>query len=123
MMRLMAAKLDGLPPTVNHLYRTARNSRRYKTHEGKEWQRQAAAVFADSYVLPEPYAGDVELNVYFLTADRRRWDIDNRVKALMDALMMGGVIRDDTQVKALHVERETVQEKTETVVFVRECVA
>lgn len=105
MLDILRAKLDGLPPTANLLYRTSRIGIRYKTKEGKEWQKAAACIFSKNYKRPDPYTGDVNLQIVFFTENRRRWDIDNRVKALMDALMLGGVIKDDGQVKALHVER------------------
>ena len=96
--------LGGLPPTVNHLYRTGRNGRRYKTQAGRAWQRDAAEIISRAW-RRDPYAGDVELRVYLIAADRRKWDIDNRVKAVQDCLQSGGVIEDDRQVQRLVLER------------------
>jgi crossover junction endodeoxyribonuclease RusA len=42
------------------------------------------------------------------TADRRRRDLDNVQKALLDALEHGGVYRDDAQIDLLVVERGPV---------------
>ena len=123
MNKILTANIPGLPPTVNHLYRTSRSGTRYKTKEGREWQDNAAAVFHSLYGGHEPYAGDVMLDICFLVADRRRWDIDNRVKALLDALVMGGVLKDDRQVQSLHVQRERVPETTQTLVLVKEWAA
>lgn len=123
MSKILETTLDGLPPTVNHLYRTSRSSIRYKTSKGKEWQTCAAMIFRGAYGKPEPYAGDVMLDICFFVADRRRWDIDNRVKALLDALVMGGVLKDDRQVQSLHVQRKRVPETTQTFVMVKEWAA
>lgn len=117
MRELARVELLGLPPTVNHLYRTSRNGVRYKTPQGKEWQAFTAAIMAKAKTNRAPYGGDVALEIVFRTADRRRWDLDNRVKALQDCLAMAGVIEDDRQIQRLHVERQ-VWTHTATVVTV-----
>lgn len=119
MKEIIKVNLLGLPPTVNHLYRTSRNGIRYKTPQGKEWQNTTAAIIAMAKTNRKPYSGDVALEVLFQTADRRRWDLDNRVKALQDCLAMAGVIEDDRQIQRLHVERQAGP-KTATVVTVLE---
>jgi Holliday junction resolvase RusA-like endonuclease len=101
---------------VNHLYRTSRNGIRYKTPQGKEWQNVTAAVMAAAKTNRRPYSGDVALEIVFRTADRRRWDLDNRVKALQDCLAMAGVIEDDRQIQRLHVERQAAAQTATSVV-------
>lgn len=119
MRTLARVELLGLPPTVNHLYRTSRNGIRYKTPQGREWQALTAAIIATAKTNHKPYSGDVALEIVFRTADRRRWDLDNRVKALQDCLAMAGVIEDDRQIQRLLVERQAGP-KTATVVVVWE---
>lgn len=119
MRELIKVNLLGLPPTVNHLYRTSRSGVRYKTAQGKEWQNTTAAIMAMAKTNCKPYSGDVALEIVFWTADRRKWDIDNRVKALQDCLAMAGVIEDDRQIQRLHVERQAGP-KTATFVVVLE---
>ena len=116
---LINAELTGLPPTVNHLYRTSRNGVRYKTTQGREWQNVTASIMAAAKINRKPYDGDVALEIVFRTADRRKWDIDNRVKALQDCLAMAGVIEDDRQIQRLHVERQ-LWTQTATIVTVLE---
>ena len=119
MRTLARVELLGLPPTVNHLYRTSRNGIRYKTPQGKEWQNVTASIMATAKTNRKPYSGDVALEVLFRTADRRRWDMDNRIKALQDCLAMAGVIEDDRQIQRLLVERQAAAQ-TATIVVVLE---
>ena len=121
----MSGKLNvellGLPPTVNHMYRTG-NRTRYKTLEVREYQQYAVNKLRELWQGRKALSGRIEMRITFTTDNKRRWDIDNRVKALQDCLSMAGVIRDDSQVDALHVERLYGNEKT-TQVTVKEITA
>lgn len=109
-IELLDMELSGLPPSVNHMYRSGRQWR-YKAREVREYQNYAVIKMREAYVFGEAYRGRVSLDVKFETNDRRRWDIDNRVKALQDCLSLAGVIKDDSQLDALHVERVYGKEK------------
>ena len=102
---LLTIELEGLPPTVNHLYRSTSTGRRYKTSAGLDYQQLTANAIIEAWGDKPPYTGNIELRLTFLTSNNRRWDIDNRVKAIQDCLSMAGVILDDRQVITLHVER------------------
>lgn len=56
------------------------------------------------YSLP-PNTSRLELAIEFIVKDKRRWDIDNRVKALQDCLISAGILKDDSQIDSLHVIR------------------
>ena len=103
-------ELMGLPPTVNHMYRTGYKSR-YKTLEVREYQLYAVNRIREAWAGQKALCGRLELFITFKTDDKRRWDIDNRVKALQDCLSIAGVIQDDSQVDALHVKRVYGKEK------------
>ena len=57
----------------------------------------------------EPFTGAVAVFITFYTNNKRRWDIDNRVKALLDCLEKAGIIQDDSQIDALIINRERGQ--------------
>ena len=107
---LLELELLGLPPTVNNMYRSRRNGIRYKTAATQQYQTYATGVIRDAWQGREAYGGAVSLDVKFCVRDRRRWDIDNRLKALQDCLMSGGVIEDDSQIEELYVRRERTGE-------------
>ena len=47
--------------------------------------------------------GDLQLTVWVQASGHRR-DLDNILKCLQDAMQDAGVMQDDAQIKALHVE-------------------
>lgn len=100
---LLKLILDGLPPSVNGMYGIARRGK-YKNPDVDKWQMNAVAEIK-KYYHEQAYDGDAELKIRFRTKNKRRWDIDNRVKALQDCLQFAGVLENDTQVQKLEVER------------------
>ena len=101
----MRVILKGLPPTVNHMYRTGRNGVRYKRMEVEEWQEEVSGIIREAWGEKPPYEGNVEVRVLFRVKDNRRWDIDNRLKALFDCLEEGGAIKNDTQIWGIKAQR------------------
>ena len=101
---LLNMEIEGLPPTVNHMYRM-HGRYKYKTSEAKEYQDRVAEQMRSEYGNNPVYRGRVSLAIAFFTNNRKRWDIDNRVKALQDCLSMAGVIADDKQIDELRVSR------------------
>ena len=107
MKTLCEVELKGLPPTVNHLYRNSKRGYRYKTVSGRYYQDYVSLRLSQEWQGRSEYAGDIGLHIEFTVKTRRRWDIDNRVKALQDCLSLAGIIKDDSQVQVLHVERHS----------------
>ncbi|MBQ7220759.1 MAG: RusA family crossover junction endodeoxyribonuclease [Synergistaceae bacterium] len=96
--------LEGLPPTVNTFYlRTARTVCR-KPHV-RLWQLKTTAQLAAEWHNKPPISLPLELSIVFETSNRRKWDIDNRIKPLQDCLERAGIILNDRQVESLHVRR------------------
>ena len=106
MSKLLEVELDGLPPTVNHLYRSMKNGRRYKTAAGREYQDIVSEVMRRQYEPREMYGGRAGLTIAFTVSDSKRWDIDNRIKAIQDCLTLSGVLKDDSQIDKLEVSRK-----------------
>ena len=113
---LLSLEFEGLPPSVNAMYRTSRGSKRYKKPEVSEWQDEIASLMRRAWDKPRPYTGEVEIHILFTVSNKHRWDVDNRLKALLDCLAHGGVIKDDTQISgilALRRQGETSRTKIE----------
>ena len=101
---LISVTLNSLPPTVNHMYMNA-HGRRFRTAECREYQEHAVEQLKAAWLDKPPFSGRAALFITLSTNNRRRWDIDNRMKALQDCLTMAGIIKDDSQIDFIQIER------------------
>lgn len=97
--------LPGLPPTVNHVYRTGRGIARYKTAEGRRYQEQVVQVMDAFRKNSELWDGPTSVKIVFTSKNHLPWDVDNRIKVLQDCLAPAGVIKNDKQVVELYARR------------------
>lgn len=118
MPELLNITLAGLPPSVNTMYRTY-GRRRYKTRAAKDYQQTTAAIMRMAWGRKPPELGDVGLEVLLETTSRRRWDIDNRLKALIDCIEDAGIVLDDRQVCSIHISRQIADSDRTTVTLWR----
>ena len=109
MKNLISIWLDGLPPSVNHLYKFA-NKRAYINAEARTWQRYAAnAIKLQRDKNKTPSGAPVSVFIRFISPNKRRWDIDNRLKSLLDCLAKAEIIFDDCQIHSLEMRRENIK--------------
>lgn len=87
------------PPSVNTYYRHV-GPRVLISRDGRKYRMMVVSRLGGI----EPLEGDLALTVHLYPPDRRRRDVDNTLKSFMDALVHAGAMRDDSQVKILHVE-------------------
>jgi crossover junction endodeoxyribonuclease RusA len=90
------------PPTVN-MYWRRRGNQYFISAAGKSFRRSVGYLCLSQQV--EPLAGLVAIDVQLHPPDRIRRDVDNVLKALLDALQHGGVYQDDYQISRLTIER------------------
>jgi len=95
-----------MPPTVNH-YWGVRGKHRFLGKRGKEFRVAVAEACLDAGV--QPLDGRLSVHVALFPANRIRFDIDNRIKSLLDALEHAGCFHDDEQIDELHVVRQGVK--------------
>jgi crossover junction endodeoxyribonuclease RusA len=98
----MATKTYRLPwpPSVNCYIRRG-NNRSYMTKQGKRFREEVIATTDGG----DPFTGRLAVAIELTAPDKRKRDIDNHVKPVLDALQHGNVFLDDSQVDLLRVAR------------------
>lgn len=93
------------PPSVNHYYmRTRRGMIIGK--RGIAYREEVKRIVRESpYADEMPMKGDVKLVAYAGPPDKRKRDIDNIFKCLLDSLTKAGVYEDDFQICDLRIVR------------------
>ena len=91
------------PPSVNHYWRRW-NGRTIISREGRAYREHVARAIR-TLGADRRLAGRLAVEMLLFPPDRRRRDIDNLSKALLDALQAAGVYEDDNQIVVLHIER------------------
>src|SRR5688500_18754302 len=87
------------PPSVNHYYRHIGHC----TLISKRGRLYREAVVTQLAAMKlEPLLGLLSLVIELYPPDRRRRDVDNSQKSLLDSLAHGGAYRDDSQI--VHLE-------------------
>ena len=93
------------PPSVNHYWRRV-GARTLISREGRRYRDRVASILALRRV--QPMTGSLAVRVAVHPPDRRRRDLDNSMKALLDALEHGGAYEDDSQIDHLDIRRRSV---------------
>lgn len=98
------------PPSVNTYWRTVAG-RTMTSKAGRDYRK---AVISEC--MPErvrnhgrPLTGRLHATITAYPPDRRRRDLDNLPKAILDALAHAGIYRDDSQIDRLLIVRGAIQ--------------
>ena len=83
------------PPSVNHYWRRV-GARTLISRGGRVFRQAVCSILAARGIRPIDGALEVEIELY--PPDRRRRDVDNTQKSLLDALAHGGAYLDDSQI-------------------------
>ena len=90
------------PPSVNHLWRRV-GCRTLLSREGRAYRQRVQKLLAMPGRMP--IEGRLAVTIEVHPPDRRRRDLDNLQKALLDSVGHAGVYRDDSQIDDLHIRR------------------
>lgn len=98
-----------LPPTINSYYKKSRSHVRL-SDKGRQFREEVSgsllAQLGSSFVLP--FEAPYSITIVFYPPDKRRRDIDNMVKPLLDAITHAGIWEDDCLVNHLEIYRGTM---------------
>jgi crossover junction endodeoxyribonuclease RusA len=75
---------------------------------GRAYRKDATAAIHEQRVPIEGIGGSLKVELLAHPPDRRRRDLDNLQKALLDAVVAAGVIEDDSNIDDLRVIRGPV---------------
>lgn len=105
-----------LPPSVNSYWRKSPKGM-YISQEGKDFRQRVAEIVAEHNAIK---FGSARLFVAMRVSmrDKRIADVDNRIKAMLDALTHAGVYDDDSQIDDLFVTRGPIVKGGECTVMV-----
>jgi crossover junction endodeoxyribonuclease RusA len=91
------------PPSVNTYYRRGAHAT-YMSKQGREYKCKVADYIAESGT-PKLGTARLRLEIVLWPKDKRKFDIDNRIKALLDSLQDAGVFDDDEQKDQINIYR------------------
>ena len=106
------------PPSVNRLWRNIGN-RTILSREAREYRQTVKEIL--DYERFDTLHGPLAVTIHVFPPDRRRRDIDNLQKALLDSLQHAGAFVDDSQIERLSIERFGIHPNGQ-VFFMIECI-
>jgi len=95
------------PPTANHLTMTV-GRRRVKTKKHREYVAKVRACVFEQKI--KSFGSErLRISIHAFPPDKRKRDIDNLFKAVLDGLSYACVFDDDSQIDRLSIERHAVE--------------
>ena len=96
------------PPSVNHAFATV-GRRRVLSQKGRDYRDSVAKrVLMDRWQNAFGLHDEITVKIVAYPPDKRRRDLDNSMKAVLDALQTAGVYPDDSQIVSLSIIRDAI---------------
>lgn len=93
------------PPSTNHHWVRCRNGGMRISIEGGIFRSQVLAAYHATYPRCPPLTGPLQICIDSYPPDRRRRDLDNIIKEILDALQHAGCYDDDNQFWSILIRR------------------
>ncbi len=115
------------PPSVNHYWRSANRTIKGRrrpivlvSDEGLKYQADVLEYILRRGLPRAHFHGRIALRITLEMPDKRRRDIDNYLKSLLDSLTHAGVWLDDSQIDIIDIRRGEVLPPGRAIVEVTE---
>lgn len=96
------------PPSVNRIWRSV-GGRVLLSADGRAYRLAVAAAVREQHGSGDPLTGRLSMTIRAYPIDRRRRDLDNLLKAVLDAVEhAGSVYENDSQIDHLSIRRMNV---------------
>tara|TARA_R110002020_G_C16295509_1_gene772759 strand:- start:1440 stop:1787 length:348 start_codon:yes stop_codon:yes gene_type:complete len=102
------------PPTVNTYWRSV-NGRNILSKKAREYKKLAA-----KFLVAMDLKGDLKVVIECNMPDKRRRDLDNLLKPLLDVMDECGVYEDDSQISDLRILKSSYGDKGTVTINVKE---
>jgi len=96
------------PPSMNHYYAVVRG-RKITSKHGREYHQAVAGALLQAGTRPFDADARLMIEIRAYPPDRRRRDLDNLAKPVLDSLQKAGLFPDDSQVDILTLARRAVE--------------
>lgn len=105
-------------PSVNTYYRRAGNHI-HLSNKGRSFKAEVVKQLKAMRLQNEAIKDRLKVHIELIPPNRRKFDIDNRIKPLLDALQDAGLFADDEQIDILKVNRMAIDGNKEGYCLVR----
>lgn len=111
---LLMCEIEIVPPSVNNYWLDSGKGRKRLSKRARHF-----TAVMKRFINPCRYEGLVSLSVQFAPPNKRKRDMDNILKPILDSLMKCGLILDDEQAYELVVKRLPIQKNGKLVISVK----
>lgn len=96
------------PPSVNTYWRSVPGRGVLISKKGRQYREEVKGAVSLQYDRSPMLEGRLSVDISVNPPDRRRRDLDNMLKASLDAMQYAGMYLDDEQIDDLRISRSNI---------------